>query len=197
MRSGLGSVGAFLLMGLATINGSAAQSAKVPARDDVFNFAGTQQSEYTADLREKFIGSLVTYCQAVFESLPTNTPAEDAWVVSEENTRDAAKIQRLWKSKEYSRSYLKAIFSQCKDTTAMLIELIQYFSKKPNSSEQLSRLEANGLIKLALNFDVFLDDYSSNIEITKDVRSSFDEFRLHVIRICLLRAARSSLDDVH
>jgi hypothetical protein len=197
MRSRLGGAGASLLMGLATINGSGAQSAKTPARDDVFNFAGTPQSAYTAEFREKFVVTLLNYCQAVLESLPTITPAEDAWVTSEEQTRDAAKIQRLWKSKEYSRSNLKAIFSECKDTATMLIELVQHFSKKPESSELLSRLEARQFIKLALNFDVYLESYSSNIEITKDVRSSFDDFHLHVIRLGLLRAARGALEDVH
>jgi hypothetical protein len=197
VRSRLGGVGAFLVMGLATINGTAAQNAKLSALDDVFNFVGASQSAYTADFREQFVQSLVNYCQAVLESLPTNTPAEEAWVISEEKTRDAAKIQRLWKSKEYSRSNLKAIFSQCKDTATVVIELIQQFPGKRGSSEQFSRLEANQFIKLALNFDAYLEAYSANVEMNKDVRSSFDDIHLHVIRLALLKAARGALEDVH
>jgi hypothetical protein len=67
----------------------------------------------------------------------------------------------------------------------MLIELVQHFSKKPESSELLSRLEARHFIKLALNVDVYLESYSPNVEIAKDVRSSFDDIHLHVIRLGL------------
>jgi len=197
MRSRLGGIGALLLMGLATISASVAQNNKTSAMDEVLNLSVRPQSEFTADFREKFAQTLVNYCQGLLESLPTNTPAEDAWVDAEERTRDAAKIQRLWKSKEYSRSNLKAIFSKCKETTTILIEMIQHFSKKPESSESSARLEADQFIKLALNFDAYLETYSSNVEVSKDVRSSFDDIHLHVIRLGLLRAARGALQDVH
>jgi len=180
---------------LSMASGGKAQDSKSSAMDEVFDFAFRPQSEYTADFRATFAQTLANYCEEVLESLPTNTPAEEAWVTSEENTRDGAKIQRLLKSKEYSRSVLKSTFSECKDTARVLIELIRQFPKTNGSSETFSRLEANQFIKLALNFDVFLETYSSNVDMKKEVKLALDDLHLHVIRVGILRAAREALQD--
>jgi hypothetical protein len=197
MRSQLSNV-ALLLMGLAittvSVTGSVAQNNKRPAMDEVINFASRPESDYTADVRAQFAQTIANYCQEILKVLPTNTPTEDAWVISEEKTGNGAKIQRLINSKEYGRSALKNTFSECKDTTTMLIE-IQQWPKR--GTETFSRLEAGEFIQLALNFNTFLEPYSSKIELNKDVKFALGDLQLHVVRTGLLRAARKALQDVH
>jgi hypothetical protein len=189
---------AMMLSGTITMGGAGtAQKNKSSALDEVVTFATKPASDFTADFRASFAQTLADYCQEVLQSLPTNTPAEDDWVTSEEKTRDGAKIQRLWKSKEYSRSILKATFSECKDTATVLVELIQQFSQKKESSELFSRLEASQFIKLVLTFETFLEPYSSKIEMNKEVKFAMGDLQLHVIRRGLLKAAREALQDVH
>ncbi len=161
--------------------------------EEVFNLAFKQQSEYTLSFRAKFAQTLVNFCQDVLNALPTNTPAEDDWIASEQRTRDGAKIVRLLKSKEYSRSVLKTTFSDCKDSLTLLIEIQ---SLPGNGTETFARLEAGQLIKLALNFEVSLESYLSMIEMNKDVKSQLDDLHLHVIRLGLLQATQKALQDV-
>jgi hypothetical protein len=123
-------------------------------------------------------------------------PAEDDWVTSEQRTRNGAKIQRLLNSKEYGRSMLKTTFSDCNDTATRLNELIQQFPRKKESSELFSRLEAREFIKLAMNFDTFLDPYSSKLDLNKNMKFALAETYIHVIRFGLLKAAREALQDV-
>jgi hypothetical protein len=186
-----------LAVTLAMVSVSAAQNNKPSVMDEVVTFATKPASDFTADFRARFAQTLANYCQEVLRALPTNTPAEDDWVTSEEKTRDGAKIQRLWKSKEYSRSILKATFSECKDTATVLVELIQQFPREKKESEAFSRLEAGQFIKLALTFETFLEPYSSKIEMNKDTKFAMGDLQLHVIRRGLLRAAREAVSDVH
>src|SRR5258708_3170050 len=177
-----------LAVTIAMVTGGTAQNSKSSAMDEVLNYASRPPSDYTADFRAKFAQTLVNYCQDILNALPTNTPAEDAWVTSEEKTGNGAKIQRLINSKEYSRSALKNTFSECKDTATILIELIHEYSDK--ESETFSRLEAGQFIKLALNFNTFLEPHSSKVELNKDVKFALGDLQLHVVRTGLLRAAR-------
>jgi hypothetical protein len=171
---------------------SAAQNSK-SAMDEVIDFASRAQPVYTADFRAKFAHTLANYCQEVLKALPTNTPAEDAWVTAEEKSGNGAKIQRLINSKEYSRSALKNTFTECKDTTALLIQIQQL----PNKTATDSRLEAGQFIQLALNFNTFLEPFSSKVELNKDVKFALGDLHLHVVRTGLLRAAWEALQDVH
>jgi hypothetical protein len=193
MRSLLTGVGVLLFMGLATASESAAQNNKAAAMDEVFNLAFKPQSEYTSDLRGKFAQTLGNFCQSVLDALPTNTPAEDDWIASEQKSKDGAKIMRLLNSKEYSRSVLKTTFSDCKGIVTLLIE-IQALPGK--GTETFARLEAGQFIKLALNFEVSVESYLSKIEMNKDVKSALDDLHLHVIRRGLLQATQKALQDV-
>jgi hypothetical protein len=89
IRSQLGGVGA-LLLGVAItipmVSGGTAQNSKPSAMNEVLRFAGRPQSDYTADFRAQFAQTLANYCQEVLDAVPTNTPAEDAWVASEQKT---------------------------------------------------------------------------------------------------------------
>jgi hypothetical protein len=180
-----------LAVTIAMVSGSTAQNNKPSAMDEVVDFASRPQLIYTADFRTKFAQTLAN-CQEVLNALPTNTPAEDAWVTAEEKSRNGAKMQRLINSKEYSRSALKSTFTECKDTAALLIQ-IQQLPNKPTAD---SRLEAFQFIKLALNFNTFLEPYSSKVELNNDVKSALGDLHLHVVRSGLLRAALEALQDV-
>ncbi len=197
MRSRLSNV-ALLLLGIAittaSVVGSVAQSNKRPAMDEIVNFASRPEFDYTADFRAQFAQNIASYCQEILDALPTNTPAEDAWIISEEKTGNGAKIQRLINSKEYGRSALKNTFSECKDIATTLIEIHRL---PEGGTEKFSRLEAGEFIQLALNFNTFLEPYSSKIELNKDVKFAMGDLQLHVVRAGLLRAARKALQDVH
>jgi hypothetical protein len=182
-----------LAVTIAMVSGSTAQNNKSSVMDEVVDFASRPQPMYTADFRAQFAQTLAHYCQEVLNALPMNTPDEDAWVTAEDKSRSGAKIQRLINSKEYSRSALKNTFTECKDTAALLIQIQQL----PNKSTTDSRLEAFQFIKLALNFNTFLEPYSSKVELNKDVKSALGDLHLHVVRSGLLRAALEALQDVH
>jgi hypothetical protein len=174
------------------VNGSAAQNSK-PSMDDVIALASNAQRAYTADLRAKFAHVLANYCQEVLNSLPTNTPTEDAWVTAEQKSLNGAKLSRVINSKEYSRSALRNTYTECKESAALLIQIQQL----PNRTEIDSRLEASKFVELALNFNTFLDPHVSKVELNKSVKSELDDLHLHVIRTGLLRAALEALQDLH
>jgi hypothetical protein len=155
--------------------------------DEIIDFASKAQPFYTADFRAKFAKALAAYCQEVLNSLPTNTATEDAWVIAE--AKNGAKIQRLVNSKEYSRAALKNIFAECKDTAALLIQIQQM----PNKTAIDSRLEASQFVRLALNFNSFLEPYASKVELNKNVKFALDDLHLHVVRAGLMRAALEAL----
>ena len=178
------------------VSGGTSQNKTTSAIDEASSLATQPASDFTADFREKFAQTTANYCQEVLNALPTNTPAEDDWVASEQRTGDGAKILRALKSKEYGRSILKATFLDCKETATLLVELIQQYPRRKESSESFSRLEAGQFIKLAQTFNTFLESYSSKLDLNKDVRFAMGETYLYVIRGGLLKAARRALQDV-
>jgi hypothetical protein len=72
---------------IATASVTTAQNSKASAIDQLSTLASEPQSEYTAAFRKQFIQTFASYCQQVFDALPANTPAEDAWVGSEQKTQ--------------------------------------------------------------------------------------------------------------
>lgn len=160
--------------------------------DDVISLAGRPPADYTADFRANFAKAVQRLCRGALDALPTNTPAEDAWVASEGKSKDAAKFVRLLKSKEYNRSVLKTTFSDCAEAATTLVEI----NRTLRGTETFSRFEAGQFIKLAQLFDVSIESYSSNIEMSKEMKGSFDDLHLTFIRRGMLRAAREALQDV-
>jgi hypothetical protein len=120
---------------IATASGTAAQNSKASAIDQLSTLASEPLSGYSAAFRKQFIQTFASYCQQVLDALPANTPAEDAWVASEQKTPE--KTARLLQSKEYSRHYLKNAFSDCKDTTAKLIQIQNLTEKKEPSPRHM------------------------------------------------------------
>jgi hypothetical protein len=182
-RQMIGKVFLGLAFAIAMANAGLAQDTS--ARDEVLDFAEKPVSE---DFRPRFIGTLAKYCQDVLNALPTNTPAEDAWIAWEEKTKDREKLQRLFDSKEYSRSILRNTFSECKDTTKLLFDIKQMRER----AERL-RLESSLFIKLALNFNVSLERYSSKVELSENVKAKMGEAYFQVVRQGSLKAAVKTL----
>ncbi|SRR6266404_4195331 len=54
------------------------------------------------------------------DSVPTNTPAEGAWVTTEMKSSDTPRLVRLMSSKESARHQLKEIFSEFLEKAALL-----------------------------------------------------------------------------
>jgi hypothetical protein len=180
-----------LAITIAMANGSSAQNSKTSAVDELVTFASRPESDYTAALRAQFVQTFANYCQEVLNALPANTPAEDAWVASQNNT--AEKIQRLLKSKEYSQSTLKKALSDCKDITTKLIQI----QKIPEGrTETFANLEASQFIQLALNFNNGFEPYLSKVELNKDMKFGLSDIYVGLIRHGLLIAATKALQDV-
>ncbi len=177
-----------LAVTIALVGGSTAQESETSKGDAILNFGVLTDG----DFRPKFLLTLETYCQQVLSALPTNTPAEDAWIASEEKTKDTEQLRRLFSSKEYSQSVLKRTFSDCKETIALL-DKIQFM--KEGGNERV-RLEARQFIKLALKFNVSLEPYLSKVELNKDIKAKLGDGYLAVVRQGLLTAAVKTLQDV-
>jgi hypothetical protein len=94
IRIGLG-----LTIVITTASGVAAENNKASSLNELTASAGRPASDYASTFRAKLIKTFAAYCQEVLDALPTNTPAKDAWVASEQKTSDGTKINRLVNSK--------------------------------------------------------------------------------------------------
>jgi hypothetical protein len=170
-------------------------NSKASAIDELSTFVSQPQSEYSAAFRKQFIQTFASYCQQVLDALPANTPAEDAWVVSQQKTPD--QIGRLLQSNEYSRHYLKNAFLDCKDTTAKLSQIQNLTEKEKRAQpEAYASLEAGQFVKLALNFNDGFEPYLPKVELYRDVKFGLSDIYVGLVRRGLLIAATKALQDV-
>ena len=73
---------------------AAAQSGpQIPVARELISIAVNPSSDFSAKGRSKFVLLLCRYCREMLSTLPTNTPKEDAWVVSESSTSDTTKTE--------------------------------------------------------------------------------------------------------
>jgi hypothetical protein len=79
-----------------------ATTAPRSADGDLFRFAFNKQP-LTAQNRVELVRLFDAYCREVLDNVPTSTPAEDTWVVTEQKTVDIDRISRLTSSKEWAR----------------------------------------------------------------------------------------------
>jgi hypothetical protein len=82
------------------------QPAQKPASSEIFMFAFSK-SDYGPTARANVAQLYRTYCAGMVERIPTNTPAEEEWVVRESRTSDGKKLNRLVQTKEWARSRLQ------------------------------------------------------------------------------------------
>jgi hypothetical protein len=126
-----------------------AQDSERPIAKQLVSITVDPGSDYTKPGRAKFVGILATYCADVLKALPTNTPAEDAWVRAEGNTTDMDKIRRLISSPEWSRRELKQLFEGCVESTTN----IQRIQKLTEKNDSVARSEAQELLRIAFDFN--------------------------------------------
>ncbi|MFK4647371.1 hypothetical protein ABIF96_005945 [Bradyrhizobium ottawaense] len=146
---------------------------------------GFSRKLYDATARVELAKLFVMFCQDVLAAVPTNTPAEDAWVRQEGNTTDVAKISRLVGTIEYARHQLKDTFSTCVARASDLVVI----QKKSDW-----RAEAAGFISLAavFNEDADLKALAARLHI----QTIDDQFvLLYSVRRILLIAALRTLDS--
>lgn len=182
MRSIARRLSALAILLALLVHPSRAQSPTAYSRILKFGFSG---KPYDAAARSELAKLFVTFCRDVLAAVPTNTPAEDAWVRQEGNTTDVAKISRLVGTVEYARHKLKDTFSACVARASDLTTVQQ----KPDW-----RAEAAGFISLAavFNEDADLKALAERLH----VHAIDDEFLvLYSVRRILLIAALRTLDS--
>jgi hypothetical protein len=111
---------AFLGGTVPTTLGFSQQQSSSDAGGQIFKFAFSKMP-YTASARSDLAKLYLAYCRDILVAIPTNTPAEEAWVAEEANTTQFDKINRLYHTKEFARSKLKETFSSCVSTASDLV----------------------------------------------------------------------------
>lgn len=173
---------AALAVALVLVSPSQAQSLSAYSRILKFGLSG---KPYDAAARAELTKLFVGFCRDVLAIVPTNTPAEDAWVRQEGNTTDVAKISRLVSSAEYARQQLKETFSTCVTRASDLAS----FQQRGDW-----RAEAAGFVSLAavFNEDGDLKALAERLQI-KTIEDQF--LLLYTVRRTLLIAALRTLDS--
>jgi hypothetical protein len=114
-----------------------------PAEDNLFQFLS---ESFTPENRIELTRRIDVYCRDVLDTVPTNTPAEEAWVMSEFKSvgRDTDRVNRLLSSKEWARYQLKDTFSECLQQVALL---------RQAQTQKARSAEAEHFISLAYTFN--------------------------------------------
>ncbi|MBR0710147.1 hypothetical protein [Bradyrhizobium liaoningense] len=131
--------------------------------------------------RVELARKIEAHCREVLDTVPTNTPAEHAWVVAEATTSDTNRLNRLLSSKEFARSRLKDTFSECLEKVALL---------KQAQAQQMRSAEAAQFISLAYTFnqDADLAAFAKRVDLNSDLSLT------SIFRQTLMIAAMRTLD---
>jgi hypothetical protein len=154
------------------------------AQGDLFRFGFNQP--LTARNRVELVRLTKVFCREVLDSVPTNTPAEEDWVMREfESARgtDINRTIRLTSSKEWARHQLVDVFSECLKKVAQLQQA---------QTQDERTAEAAHFISLALTFN----ENSDSPEFAKRIgmKMEFSAIGLNVFRQVLMIAALRTLD---
>jgi hypothetical protein len=171
-------------------NTLSAQDTERQIAKQLVSIAVNPGSDYTRPGRAKFVSTLATYCGEVLKALPTNTPAEDAWVLAEGNTGDMEKIRRLVSSSEFARRELKARFEGCVEGTTNILR-VQKLTERNDSG---ARSEAQEFVRIAFDFNNDNDILAYAARAGLSSRAWQLDF-LHSVRKSLLVAALRVLDN--
>jgi hypothetical protein len=118
-----------------------AAETRIPQAEAVIPIVVVSDSFESADSRSKLASAVLAWCRAVVSALPTNTPAEAAWVEREGNTTDLDRIRRLDASPEFGRYRLGEAFTDCVAR-----------AEKVKLAQDRRNLRAEGHISLALRW---------------------------------------------
>jgi hypothetical protein len=185
------------LFASAILLGSANAQDGMPEFRAVWGYVTHAMPSLTFDApdRAAFAGAVAAYCSAVIKSMPTNTPAEDAWVRDEGKTTDFNKQKRLQGSAEYARFMLATTFNDCVGLTRKLLAA---------QSSGDRRLEAEIFVRLAgaFNYDSVLGFYANNAAMNADwlglgwIGDQRGLGWLGVVRLVFLQAAIRSIESI-
>jgi len=120
------------------------QSDMTAAEKNLFQFF--LRESFTPENRIELTRRMAAYCRDVLDNVPTNTPAEEAWVMSEMHSSggDTDRLNRLISSKEWARHQLKGTFSECLQNVALLQQA---------QTQKARPAEAEYFISLAYTFN--------------------------------------------
>jgi hypothetical protein len=114
---------AILMLTLFTTTAAYSQAAATAPRStekDLLHFGFNQP--LTPPNRVELVQLIKVFCREVLDSVPTNTPAEEDWVMKEFKSvgGDINRTIRLTSSKEWARHQLVDVFSECLQKVAQL-----------------------------------------------------------------------------
>ena len=156
------------------------------AQGDLFRFSFNQT--FTPANRVELSRQFEAYCREVLDTVPTNTPAEDAWVMAESKTSDTNRITRLVSSKEWARHQLKETFSECLQKVALLQQA---------QANNARSAEAAQFISLAYTFnqDTDLAAFAKRVDLKLELSPFVNSFR-QVLMIAAMRTLDGRNDPI-
>ena len=136
--------------------------------------------------RAAFARAMTDYCGAAIKAMPTNTPAENAWLRNEVNTADMDKIRHLTSTSEYARFRLASLYNDCVDRGKKLLAA---------QSAGDRRAEADMFVSLAatFNYDRDLVIYARNAAMNED---RFGVTWIASVRNSFLVAAMRAIESI-
>lgn len=139
---------------------------------------------YSPANRVKLSRRSEAYCREVLDTVPTNTPAEDAWVNEELKFSDIDRMTRLGSSKEWARRQLKETFSECLRIVALL---------RQAQANNARSAEAVQFISLAYTFNQVTDlaAFAKRVDLKSELAIAVNLFRQN-----LMIAAMRTLDGL-
>jgi hypothetical protein len=159
------------------------QSDQTAAEKNLFQFFFRES--FTPEDRIELTRRIDAYCRDVLDNVPTNTPAEEAWVMSEYKSGqlEGDRLNRLVSSNEWARHQLTDIFSRCLQTAASLQQA---------QTQKVRSAEAEYFIILAYTFN---QDHDLGV-LAKLVspRAGVSALTLNTFRQLFMVAAMRTLD---
>lgn len=131
------------------------------------------------------------YCQDILDNVPTNTPAEDAWVATEARlaSDDTNRLSRLLQSKEYARHQLKETMSECLQKVILLQQAQALNSRMGEAAQFIS-------LAYAFNDDSYLAAYTKRVGMRSEHALSSAKALRQVLMVAALRALDGRTDAV-
>jgi hypothetical protein len=169
----------FLLFGATA---AFSQVDNTPAEDNLLRFFFRES--FTPENRIELTRRIDAYCRDVLDKVPANTPAEEAWVMSESKSAyDTDRVNRLVSTKEWARYRLKDIFSDCLQSVALL---------RQAQTQKARSAEAEYFISLAYTFnqDRDLGAFAKLVS----PQAGVSAFALNTFRQLFMVAAMRTLD---
>jgi hypothetical protein len=159
------------------------------SKSDLFRFALNQP--LTPQNRVELARLIGVHCREVLGSVPTNTPAEDAWVLAESKSvgDDTDRLSRLLSSTEWARHELKDTYSDCLKTVALL-QQAQTIGARTAEAAQFISLAAN------FNHDSDLAAFAKRVGLKSELSATSVNLFRRILMIAALRTLDGRTDPI-